>query len=632
MNKYYFLIILISGVCFSLKSQTLENGISGTLTDLTPTGVTIKNEKPQKGDEGKKLVVLGDKLIFIGEDATNGEELWITDGTVSGTKLLKDIEVGSSSSSPTNIEKSGDRVFFSATTTDEGTELWVTDGTEAGTKIVSDLYPGKKGSTPEMITAFKNGVLFRAQDLVSSNYEQSWLYWSDGTTTKNIARRLQPRREGDSKYKFIQVTHNGEKAFFVGESETYGNEMWVTDGTEEGTKMILDIGFAEDPNSKVEGATVSSKIEWHFAVNESQVVFRAETPAWWGFLDDIYTSVGEELWVSDGTTEGTYFLGDFNKALKSDDVKQTKGSQYSHPFLYMGALYFRADDGEHHVELCRSKDLAPLSVENVLNINGEHNSKEAPTWVQEFCIWDSLFYFFVNSYAQSAAFPNIIGNEMAIYDGKLDTVYALADFFGPNDGLQHGSPPGKPSPLAVNRRLYFTGNVAEGTSDRAVYYIKEKGVDPTHTPVKMFNDAGDNNNYITVNFNENLAVISKDGSTAKLYVYDDGETKNPITANGVSGPGVYNKSGNRQTSGIQDNRAASVNIKIYPQPISDFLIAELPEPVCNAVLTNTKGQVVWNGQLFNGKEFSTAEFSAGTYIFFIKTKDGMATQKVSIVK
>jgi len=622
--KKTLLFSMIIGIGSYLSAQSLEPGVSGTLTDLTPSDVSIKNEVPGSGDEGKKFVALGTQLIFIGEDATNGQELWITDGTQGGTSLIKDINPGAESSNPTNLEVVGSQVYFAATTATAGTELWVTDGTDAGTKMVSDLYPGTNGSTPQMITAFKGGVLFRAMDLISEAYGESWLYWSDGSAV-NLISETQPRSAGDSKYKYIQVTHNGEKAFYVGENAVYGNEMWVTDGTEDGTHMVLDIGIDPDPDNPNEGATKSSKIEWHFAVNDEQVLFRAETPSWWiEDLDDSgLESIGEELWVTDGTAEGTYLLGDFNTALE-EDVTRTKGTQYAFPFLYLEQAWFRADDGVHNVELCRTSDLSVGSIENVLNTNGPNpdGTGDWPTWVEQHLVWDSLFYFFINSGAATEQWPVVTGHEMAIYDGVKDTVYCLYDAWGENDGLQHSW--GKPKPIAVNRRMYFAGKADQGSSDRAVYFIEERNVDPTHTPVKLFNNPGDQTSYIFATTNNLLYIMSKDGDVTKLFVYDDGETKNPIAEHGISGPPVYPSPGNRVTNAGNAVPAfeASV-INIYPNPANRYLSVTMKQDRAEAIIFNSSGQAVWRGDVENNKNINLSEIESGYYVIMVKTNKGI---------
>jgi len=63
-------------------------------------------------------------LLFSVTDGAHGYELWGSDGTVAGTRLLQDIDAGQDSSSPDEFTVVGGQVFFSATDAQHGRELW----------------------------------------------------------------------------------------------------------------------------------------------------------------------------------------------------------------------------------------------------------------------------------------------------------------------------------------------------------------------------------------------------------------------------------------------------------------------------------------------------------------------------
>ncbi|MDA9176184.1 hypothetical protein N9O95_03760 [Alphaproteobacteria bacterium] len=68
------------------------------------------------------------KLYFSADDGINGEELWVTDGTSSGTVMLEDINVGSGSSTPIyglDMAELNGKVYFGANDDINGVELWV---------------------------------------------------------------------------------------------------------------------------------------------------------------------------------------------------------------------------------------------------------------------------------------------------------------------------------------------------------------------------------------------------------------------------------------------------------------------------------------------------------------------------
>lgn len=62
------------------------------------------------------MTAVGNNLLFVANDVTtNGEELWISDGTTDGTTLLKDINPGIASSAPSALTNVNGIVLFAAT-------------------------------------------------------------------------------------------------------------------------------------------------------------------------------------------------------------------------------------------------------------------------------------------------------------------------------------------------------------------------------------------------------------------------------------------------------------------------------------------------------------------------------------
>lgn len=85
--------------------------------------------------------VAGTQLFYTGYSADTGGELWVTDGTSAGTRLVKDIKPGPLGSSPVNMLAVGNAVYFSARDATSGFRLWRSDGSEAGTVPVAALEP-----------------------------------------------------------------------------------------------------------------------------------------------------------------------------------------------------------------------------------------------------------------------------------------------------------------------------------------------------------------------------------------------------------------------------------------------------------------------------------------------------------
>ena len=77
-------------------------------------------------------------VFFVANDNIHGRELWKSDGTLTGTKVVKDITPGSSSTSFNCLFVLGNWLYFSAYTSAYGGELWKTDGTSNGTVSVTN--------------------------------------------------------------------------------------------------------------------------------------------------------------------------------------------------------------------------------------------------------------------------------------------------------------------------------------------------------------------------------------------------------------------------------------------------------------------------------------------------------------
>ena len=189
------------------------------------------------------FTTFGQQVLFAATDAEHGNELWSTDGTGAGTALVKDIHPGQQWSVPVGLLPLADRAFFaaddSAISNPDGTatfnrELFVTDGTASGTSRLIDINPGPQPSTPVLLTRFGQQFLFRAND--GAHGDELWI--SDGTDTGtrmlsdiNLRGRSLP----------MHLTVAGDRVFFSADDGVRGAELWVTDGTGDGTQIVKDI-------------------------------------------------------------------------------------------------------------------------------------------------------------------------------------------------------------------------------------------------------------------------------------------------------------------------------------------------------------------------------------------------------
>jgi ELWxxDGT repeat protein len=256
----------------------------------------VKDIHPGPDDSGAEFLegaaVIGGVLYFYADDGTHGRELWRTDGTEAGTALVADINPGPEDSEPSGFIALGDFVYFVADDGTHGRELWRTDGTDAGTALVKDIHPGARpDGTPNSarigdLVAFGEALYFGADDGV--NGDELWR--SDGTEAGTVlVKDLFPGSRSDGAPNAGDPSHlypYGGALFFNGCSAD-GCELWKTDGTADGTVLVKDIDPAASGNPLL------------FVELDGLLYFRAETRAH-----------GSELWRSDGTAAGTALFED----------------------------------------------------------------------------------------------------------------------------------------------------------------------------------------------------------------------------------------------------------------------------------------------------------------------------------
>lgn len=122
-----------------------------------------------------EIAVLGDKLLFAAM-ASGGLQLASSDGTDEGTAILKVINP-TGTADPEGFAVGDGIALFAASDGVNGRELWATDGTQAGTRMVADLRPGPAGSEPRDIV-FAGGVAFFTAD---DGFDGRRLWKTDGT-------------------------------------------------------------------------------------------------------------------------------------------------------------------------------------------------------------------------------------------------------------------------------------------------------------------------------------------------------------------------------------------------------------------------------------------------------------------
>ena len=290
------------------------------------------------GSDPSNFIAFQDRIYFTADNRVNGNELWTSDGTPEGTQLVADINSSSDGSFASNLTEFNDKLYFTANNGESGNELWTSDGTAEGTELILDINPGlndygsPNGSYADSLTEFGGRLYFTADDGKSGRE----LFVSDGTAGgTSLLVDLNPglnnygSPNSSSPYNFIEFNN---KLYFSANNTESGNELWVTDGTAEGTQLVVDIRPGSSSYGFAYGSYPSNFIEFdnnlYFSANDGEN--------------------GNELWLTDGTVEGTQLVADLSSG-KSDYLDD--GSYPSDLVEFNNRLYFSARNDENGREL-----------------------------------------------------------------------------------------------------------------------------------------------------------------------------------------------------------------------------------------------------------------------------------------
>ena len=266
-------------------------------TDVTPEGTKllkdINTNSHSQTSNPVSMTVFDGALFFFADDGIHGHELWKTDGSEAGTELVIDLNVGTTNSNAVYVDDSypddpypylnvlnGELLLF-ADDGISGPELWKTDGTAAGTVQVKDIIPGPTGSRPEYLATYNGEVYFTIYDGSDSD-----LWKTNGTAAGTI---LVKEDITTSRYilndNFATVEYNGE-LYFAARDQIYNSSLWKTDGSTLGTEIVKDI-YPNSFNDRIAYLTLF----------DGKIFFSAD--------DGVN---GDELWSSDGTSNGTQLV------------------------------------------------------------------------------------------------------------------------------------------------------------------------------------------------------------------------------------------------------------------------------------------------------------------------------------
>ncbi len=244
------------------------------------------------------------RLVFVASDPRpgQGEELWVSDGSASGTRML-DINP-SGGSMPQYLVRLGRSVVFIAYHPTYGHEPWITDGTALGTRLIADVVQGPTGIAGYGLVAHEGAVYF----LGSGD-----LWRTDGTangTWRVVSNVVAP-----------PASANGRLYFAANSGGAYGVEPWISDGTTAGSMMLADLVPGPASSNPSAFVALASTSVFFTASGATGTLWRTNgtgpstTPLasgfWFGAAPLLASGrfawfrSGHDLWRTDGTQAGT---------------------------------------------------------------------------------------------------------------------------------------------------------------------------------------------------------------------------------------------------------------------------------------------------------------------------------------
>ncbi len=181
------------------------------------------------------LTPVGNRLFFLADDGEHGRELWVSDGSPAGTTMVKDLYPGEAGFEPFGADSIRlahvGKLLFRADDPSGTHNLWVTDGTESGTKLVGAYEPFSLVGLNGMAMIF------------STSSGMHYLRTTDGTPDGTTIIKTIPLADVVSVTGFA----NEDYLYFLFHMDTDaasnpgGGYLWRTDGTSDGTLQLAEI-------------------------------------------------------------------------------------------------------------------------------------------------------------------------------------------------------------------------------------------------------------------------------------------------------------------------------------------------------------------------------------------------------
>ena len=331
----------------------------------TPQLVADLNTSPLSSNPTGFLKI-GNITYFSADDGIHGKELWETDGTAGGTKLVRDINTGLGSdpisarpepgaSNPTGFTNVNGALVFTADDGIHGPQLWKSNGTVNGTVRLTSLKPGLyPPSAPTGLTAVGGTVFFVDEaDVTTPQFSTAgYQLWSVNVATGKV--QLDSTYVGAVPANFATI--NGALYFSANESLSLDSNnlvLWKSNGTATGTMIVKEIAPAQltaaggklyfiafdDTTGRdqlwTSNGTAAGTVPFSNLSPSTPFTFDLAISNLGGATPSLYSLDNDQLWKSDGTDAGSQLV---------KDLSSIANGFYQQSINVNGELFFTLDN------------------------------------------------------------------------------------------------------------------------------------------------------------------------------------------------------------------------------------------------------------------------------------------------
>jgi large repetitive protein len=183
------------------------------------------------------MTIVGAKCYWFWQPDGGVRKLWVSDGTAAGTMGL--VALDDLAFQDLQEERAiigfDNKLYFrgKAVNSNFGSELWVSDGTIAGTKMVKDIADGFSNSEVRNMTIYQNRLFFGAK--TDFGNEKLWLLNTAGTNATEAYSAF-----AGNEYYGVDVLPFRDSLVFGGYRSAIGGELMMGNLTTNSLKVISD--------------------------------------------------------------------------------------------------------------------------------------------------------------------------------------------------------------------------------------------------------------------------------------------------------------------------------------------------------------------------------------------------------